>query len=306
MKQHLTFLLLLASLFCLRLPAQYLAFPDSGAVWKVDEFNSDILIGCGGTLTTIYGTQDTIVRNGTVFQKINVLGSGICTSGACFGLGVMDGVRTDTATGIVYGWNFGQEVPLFDYSLLPGDTMWTYNGSFWWGNTVVVDSVDTVVLGGLARKRLFVSKDLSFTPGIIIEGVGPSYGLFVPPGMGVNGERGQLACYSEDGIPVYSDPTSCSSGGPCTGVSLKDPLEQPQLVLSPNPSSGWVRIQLESQAIEGLRLTDAFGREVWRGNDLQAQGEFRLDMSDFPSGMYWLEVDVEGNDRTVSRRLVKQ
>ena len=305
MKPIFPFLLLLATLFCPRLPAQYLAFPDSGAVWKVDEYNSDILIYCYGTITTVYGIQDTIIRNGEVFQKINVFSSGVCSPNACFDLGQMEAVRTDTATGIVYAWNYGQEMPLFDYSLNAGDTMWTYDGSFWWGATTVVDSVDTVVLGGLARKRLYVSNYLSFQPEFIIEGIGPSYGLFVPPGMGVNGERGTLACYSESGIPIYSNPNSCSSGGPCNAVSVDDPLGESGPTVSPNPSSGRVRIGLEGAVIDGVRLMDAVGRVLWEGNGLQAQGEYEVDLAAYPKGGYLVEVMGETGD-TFTVRVVRE
>ena len=291
-------LLLVFAMSQLGIYAQYLAFPDSGAVWKVDEFNSDISFDCGGTITTIYTAQDTIQRGGQVFQKIQTLNSGDCSvalSSTCFPLGTMPGLRTDTSTGMVYAWGQqGFEVPLFDYSLQPGDTMWTYlNGlSAWWGSVVLVDSVDTVVLGGLARKRLFLdSFTYPFHPDVIIEGIGPSFGLFVPPYIGANGEYGNLSCYSESGIPIFQDPDACSyaNGGTCISVSSFEPVAKTGLELYPNPASTNIRLRHASLAVSVVEVCDVYGKSllVWE-NDSGLPGA-EIDISGLPSGVFVLK-----------------
>lgn len=298
-------LLLFACFSFFHSPAQYLPFPDVGAAWKVDEFNSDILIQCQGTITTVYGIQDTIVRNGVVYQKIEVFTGGACSGNPCFSLGTMEGIRTDTVTGIVYAWFNLQDTPLFDYSLQAGDTMWTYNGSFWWSGNPVVDSVDTVVLGGISRKRLHLSSDFTTGPEFIIEGVGPSYGLFVPPGMGVNGEEGTLVCYSENGNPIYSNPNSCGSGGNCLALSAENGLSKVDWEVFPNPSTGKTCVRLFGQTISSLRLHDLWGRTLVEvaGHGLS---EMELDLTALPKGIYFLEMRVEEMEGKLIERMVKE
>lgn len=280
------------------LPAQYLAFPDSGAVWKVDEFNSDQPY-CAGTVTSLYTLEDTLMGNGMVYQKVVLWGGAQCSvvqgySGACWSLGTLPGIRTDTATGKVYAWDPSNpsgpsEIELFDYSLLPGDTMYSYaNSGMWWAPKLVVDSVDTVFWGGVNRKRMFVSTEYGF-PATIVEGIGPSTGLFVPPGNGVNGESGTLVCYSENGNPVYQDPNQCSSVASCLMVNLDPARNLRTMQLSPNPTADRMRVLLSSPPEPAhLQVFSRNGRLLLQQPVVQE--ETLLDLRSLPPGIYLLQL----------------
>lgn len=70
----------------------------------------------------------------------------------------------------------------------------------------------------------------------------------------------------------------------------------------PNPVTSWLSIQPLKTGTYGLRLLDATGRQLFARTELS--GNASIDMGSYPSGIYWLEVEINGE--VFSRRLAKE
>jgi hypothetical protein len=65
----------------------------------------------------------------------------------------------------------------------------------------IVNKIDSVIIGEVARKRI------SFGPSLVwIEGIGSLQGLLYDK-VGISGARYELSCYSENGNIIYHNPT---------------------------------------------------------------------------------------------------
>ena len=298
----LSLLLLALGWAGLPVSAQYLSFPDSGASWKIDQYNSDILWGCSGVTTSRYTLQGTFMANGHLYQNADAVGFAYCDPGACPGGNPVypgTGIRTDTVTGKVYAILNGQpEELIFDYALQPGDTLYS-NVLGLYSGPLVVDSVDTVTWGGLTRRRQFFQTWPS--PAWVVEGIGSSAGLFSSFGNGVNGEWNQLVCYSENGTSLFSRSDLCSSGVGCEVVVGRGEPISTLLSVGPNP----VRDRIEIQGAEGfqLRMIDLQGRAIWQTTpETKTQ---TVNVSKIPRGIYFLEA-WENGQRITSHKLILQ
>lgn len=77
-----------------------------------------------------------------------------------------------------------------------------------------------------------------------------------------------------------------------------------QVTLYPNPAAGEVMIrypEVWTQSVD-LEVVDATGRIVWTGTDHRPQNIFRLDLSDYAPGLYF--VHLKTSEATLTRRLV--
>lgn len=80
-----------------------------------------------------------------------------------------------------------------------------------------------------------------------------------------------------------------------------------ELVLSPNPTNGKVRVEVrlsESQAIE-IQLNDMFGRtlENWKITEISDEHSLEIDLSQRVSGMYLIQ--AVANKERVVKKIVK-
>lgn len=70
----------------------------------------------------------------------------------------------------------------------------------------------------------------------------------------------------------------------------------------PNPVTSWLSIHPLKTGTYGLRLLDATGRQLFARTELS--GNTSIDMGSYPSGIYWLEVEINGE--VFSRQLAKE
>ena len=249
-----------------------------------------------------YILQDTLVSGGQVYQKVELVASGICSvlSGlpnACPLFNTAQngvGVRTDTVTGQVFIYQPGApEELLYDYSLNPGDTLSSfavnqYNGP------VVIDSVDTVVLGGFSRKRQWITTSLNQAPAWIIEGIGSSAGLVGWLGEGINAEREELVCYSEFGLPLVTNMNLCGSQTDCDQVASRDDFRDIGLKVWPNPAQDRVRLRWTDGLDYEIRFRDLLGRLVRVAASYPGVHEIAVSLEGLQPGLYLVEMVREG------------
>lgn len=105
----------------------------------------------------------------------------------------------------------------------------------------------------------------------------------------VGNVRGGLGFYSGNGIMM---------GSPSPGT-----LQQAQWEVFPNPSSGRVRVQVESKTVGRMHLTvtDIQGREMLHCHPVSAAEGAELDLSSLSPGMYFLRMDLNGTFAGVKR-----
>ncbi|MBE0648360.1 MAG: T9SS type A sorting domain-containing protein [Bacteroidales bacterium] len=102
----------------------------------------------------------------------------------------------------------------------------------------------------------------------------------------------------EEMHPVISDPSIIRYSG-CVAMTWSiDELEpeNPQLIVSPNPSDGRMQISLvqETHVKVGVKIFNLTGSQVWSSpNDLQLPAQ--LDLSFLPNGIYFIMSESEGS-----------
>lgn len=181
------------------------------------------------------------------------------------------------------------EVLLYDFNLVPGDTIYGYMqalATIKFGSNfyAVVDSVDSVLVNSSYRKRwnFHTSDNWGFiwSGGEIIEGIGSNYGLlegFLP----MFDNNGQLICHSQNGVTLYG-------GDPCLLVTNVVDLElDSDVMIYPNPvfrnksitisASGNKKMEFEVYDVLGNKYDPYFEKN---GN------EFTVDISTFPNSTY--------------------
>lgn len=162
---------------------------------------------------------------------------------------------------------------LYDFGLEVGDTAYYYNGE---GSPVTVQSIDTVLLDGVPRKRLIMSSGLDEW----IQGMGSVLGILYP-----------LRCWFEN---FYQMVSFCGSYVDSSGVGyelcwqsyvgLKED-QRTSLTVHPNPTRGLVTLRTTEGQGEFM-LLDLSGRVMLR--DRLRGPESAIDLSGLSPGIYVL------------------
>lgn len=187
----------------------------------------------------------------------------------------------------------GNTYRLYDFNLQAGDTMYTDMTllSYNIGNVSgekdtlmtaqsVVDSVDTVEIGGLPLRRLHLSPvfvedgemgnhplvyHMAFTA---IEKIGfmdvvSFFGFVDNQGILTGGWYGSLRCYSDDEISYRKNENiPCDSLAGSTHVGIKNTAYQ-SVGIYPNPVDDYLRIDIPREGIARLDIVTLDGRTVY-------------------------------------------
>jgi hypothetical protein len=213
----------------------------------------------------------------------------------------------------VYHYTNGGQYLLYDYSLIPGDTLWqTYpiwNAllSQYEMATYPIQIVDTssIFLGGQWRKTqsIYYPSTLDYPHndigGPIIEGIGsPSY--FFPVDLLCEAAICLRAIYWPNGDSTVVDTfTNCFIINSATEAAASQTL-----TLSPNPVQDMLYLHA-SQPLSPdaqVRVYDLYGRTVYRG--LFSDAAQGISVAAWPAGVYVAEV-WEGGRRLMARALVR-
>jgi len=211
--------------------------------------------------------------------------------------------------GKIYYW-YGDSLNLvYDFEVEVGDTV-NLNLLSCLGGVITmpvkVDSVGFIVVSGQTLKRVVTSSIpldpfYSFYPDgfyTYIEKIGRPDGVIIedlPPCILLNNYRAPwLRCYSDSEID-YKSPRFLSFGDfdcdyqPPTYVQETNRLTWS---VGPNPTSGIISVQTDETVVE-MRLFNPTGQCLL---SMTLSQEKRLDISAFPSGVYWLQaLDKQGN-----------
>jgi len=209
----------------------YVPFPDSGAVWNVNNWYTDgtyayfyfeSLYYPGNTITALGNTYKEVYKSG--MESITLMPNGPTTY-INYNQSTGYALRQDAALHMVYVYTIinATESIFIDFNLQVGDTL--TNSKIWWANSnFQVTSIDSELIGSSYRKRYnfeginsttILNQDTS-----IIEGIGSTSGLFWGPDIFEGG--GDLQCFSlfnNQLYPVFgTSPCGINSIAENTGV----------------------------------------------------------------------------------------
>ncbi|MCE1169556.1 MAG: T9SS type A sorting domain-containing protein [Sphingobacteriia bacterium] len=272
----------------------YVPIPDN-AEWiygRTDFQCGNPLNFCGYYRYKIGG--DTII--GTITYK-KVLGTGLNDYNYTY----QAAIRQDISERRVYVVNSNYsagcsnvDTLLYDFNVNQGDTLNLCEDIIGGLPMTIVESVDSVLIAGLWRKKINLNQ--SYSPSLI-EGIGSTSGFF-GTWSGWIGGIDFLACYSNGGNPVYPDTL-------CQLVNINsDELIKPEVSIYPNPVSniGLISINMTYSAQCTINIYDFktcniknvfFGR-LHSGNNL-----IELSSAHLNAGLYILRILYD--DKEISK-----
>lgn len=178
---------------------------------------------------------------------------------------------------------------------------------------MVLETIDAIQLqDGSIRKRLnfygcnagiFLLEDFEVS---WIDGIGSTRGLLIARQCSVLPKTihsptcsGRLICYQNNGEVLFSNRKEpifrCTTEGVLSDVTTVE-LEDIQITLSPNPTSDQLTVSFQTTAqfqAWSYRIFDQLGRIIAQ-QEIVHQSKFSIDVSLFDSGIYWLEILIDG------------
>ena len=218
------------------------------------------------------------------------------------------GIREDTSSKRVWYFHNGDTMErlLYDFSANIGDTVMVIHNL-----QVPILFVDTVVIGGIARRRLYIdgqfsifSDDRTDTSQVWIEGIGSSAGLFystihIAQGLFKTTQTcvtfkhlakfhsNDTITYVRDGLTEVFNVPYDSAICEYHTLSIKNALISNEFFITPNPTKNTITFQFPNpdQSPSELNIYDNMGRLVYSEGGI-SQSQFLLDVSGYPSGIY--------------------
>ncbi len=127
-------------------------------------------------------------------------------------------------------------------------------------------------------------------PGYFVEGCG---GVFQDVFHEVTGGYQYELTYIKKGDYIWGEPYN---------IGLEE-YAQNNFKLYPNPSTGWVHIHLDQAAEGSLKLLDLTGRCLMQLTSNTEQSKYTMDLSEFSSGIYFIEYYASGK-RPIAERII--
>ena len=210
-------------------------------------------------------TGDTII-NSLVYHKIYrpfVYRDGTMRSTFEF-LGYIGALRQNVLAKKVFFVPQGRsnEGLLYDFSLTIGDTMHLDSSIVCPYTQVdaVIYAVDSILVDSSYRRELWAMTGNNLSA--MIEGVGSWKGLLEVGCYGLNGERWELLCFSQNGIRIYPDSGTCNIISSVNNLSAKNT----SITLSPNPFHTTAALEIKNEEFKiknlELKIYDVMGRLV--------------------------------------------
>lgn len=273
---------------------EYVPFASVGARWSIDIHNG---MNCGQPPGFCYHTYNSIASD-TVYQDtIFAVVTENSSTQNVFGY-----VRDDlNERKVFYRQQLsGAEELLYDFGVEVGDTV-NPTVQFFGGDSYVIASIDTVVVGTTLRRKLNLLLTGSSNETYWLEGIGSNRGPFLPPPVFENWSF--LRCYHLLDELLYSNPIDmplnyllqaypdyqhCDP----TLVGIQS-TGKTKLSVFPNPTNNIINIDLGDYHVDfTVVLTDILGKPI-----LSETNQKSIDLTPVPSGYYILTVQLTSGNR---------
>lgn len=112
--------------------------------------------------------------------------------------------------------------------------------------------------------------------------------------------------YLVDNICVSTDSAFCNGGidaVSCT-VSVQEFKNNDAVNIYPNPASDFVTISLSDVHYNSILLTDMFGKTFYNEN-INGKSTVNLNLAPYPSGVYFLKLINQKEQKTLSKKIIK-
>jgi len=261
--------------------AQFDALPETNAKWVVDEWIGPDLVDTYDYYL-VSGGHDTIIQ-GDTFYRLNYP----------YEIGAI----RDNENGQVYFRDFdiGQTFLLYDFDVLPGDTVFDVYQFLGAPRTFYVRTVDTIEYAGKMRKRIGI-QDLPSEPIPFfywIQGIGGTGGLLTTCCISV-GTYYYLNCMSENDTIQYG--VGEGSPGQCFLLSnIDESASVPEIPTITTTAPGIFNI--ENNGSLDIEIFSSTGALVLQTNGLG------FDISQQPPGIYI--VRLRGKEYVWSQKIVR-
>jgi len=203
------------------------------------------------------------------------------------------GIRN--SAGKVFFFDGFQDELIYDFTLEPGDTLNTSIA----GSDVVIESIDSVLIGDEYRLRFNLNNPDGFS-NWIIEGIGHERGLIEPMYLPLE-FYSEFLCYAEAHVPVYPEDASCDLAVNIYENSLVNSL----ISIYPNPSAGNITISIfcNYEKVIHLKIISPMGQSIvdapW--NVSQGLNVKMLDLSPNSPGIYF--VILQDGTKLIQKKL---
>lgn len=198
--------------------------------------------------------------------------------------------------------------------------IWTRDGQRIDGNSsqLAVNVSGTYVAQGLKcglNRYSNLSSPVTVNPKPDVPFIGPSpdgQGLLSSAAVGnqwylngspIVGATAPVLPYARVGAGAVSlqvtTPKGCSNTSSPFLITATEPVAEPGLSVSPNPSSGVVVIRTSYVPPFALRLTNLTGQTLWQKAVTSREREHTLDVSAWPAGLYLLRLESDTGGQTV-------
>jgi|GEM_PF-6938881 len=210
--------------------------------------------------------------------------------------------REDTLLRLVYGVSpSGEEMLLYDYSLLPGDTLFISAD----GYLILIEKNPYLLENGMVSNE-FIFINNGGMEVRWIEGIGNLRHPFIP-GSGYDGHPQnpiRILCAKKGGINIYSNLETMFSSLDCENMTSSIDSEDDigGLEIFPNPVGELLRIEYKHESLseEYIRIYNISGSEmVWK-----YIGDNLIDISAISPGVYFLTLTV--GDMIYRKSFIKQ
>lgn len=301
MKKLILFFILLQFNFKLFSQANvYHLFPDTTAVWSIDEYN---VINHNKTNKRFGIKGDTII-NSIVYKKIVSVwnwDTSLVTSWSSYYAAIRE---QDKKIYAIIG--NGSEHLLYDFNLLVGDTM-KFNYSIMTSSSVnfsrVVTNIDSFLLqDGSYRKRFIMEPALgTMLKDTILEGIGSVFwqGLFNPfvDERCTCGDDYTFTCYKELNTVLYLQNSFCKYCFCGLNVGISNSEISSGVLAFPNPFSSETKIEFNGVLADAtLILYNSLCQQIKEIKHISGK-TITINRENLPTGVYY--VQLKQNDQNI-------
>lgn len=285
---------------------EYIPFPDSNAVWT----STNVQLNAGNfEKLTIIG--DTVI-NSLIYKKLKMA---VYSNYEIVNSKYIAAIRDYNKKWFFIYKETTEEKLLYDFSCNLSDTIDVNSYmdalALWNGNgpeslKLVVNSIDSVIIGGSYRKRIKLNfiqyNNNKWTNETWIDGIGSTDGLFYAGSHFCFDCGNILMCFKESGEPKYYFSDTLNYCDDFTSIYEKK-YSKNQFIAEPNPVVNNLHIKLTNDIFsKSFYLYNVYGVNLLNLSTIE--NDVSIDFSNYKKGIYFLYIITDKN-KIFSKKIIK-